>query len=468
MRSRVSTRCVRERPLPAERLVVVGGDAAGMTAAAQARRRRAPDVLEIVAFERGRFTSYSACGIPYLVGGLVGEVDALVARSVEEHRARGIDARTGHSVTEIDLTRRSVTVRSLDAARDELVAFDRLVIATGAVPVRPALPGIEGRGVFGVQTLGDGVAVDTFLAQEKPRRAAVVGAGYVGLEMAEAMVRRGLEVVLVEAGPQIMPTLDVEFGALVADAARGLGIEVRTGERVEAFETSDGRVRAVATESGVIRADVVVLGLGVRPASELAALAGVEVGATGGIATDDHMRTSAEGVFAAGDCVESHHRVTGQGMTIALGTHANKQGVVAGINATGGDAVFPGVIGTAASKLCDYEVARTGLTEREATAAGFDAIEATIEATSRAGYYPGAQSMRVKVVVEGSDGRLLGAQIFGRDGAAKRIDVLATCIWNEMTVDEVVGLDLAYAPPFSPVWDPVQVAARAAVARLAD
>jgi len=444
-----------------ERLVVIGGDAAGMTAASRARRRRDPDDLDIVAFERGPYTSYSACGIPYLVGDLVSDVDELVARSPEEHRRNGIDVRTGHEVLAIDLNRRQVRVRELGAGAERDEPFDQLVVATGAVPSRPDLPGIDADGIFGVQTLADGVTVRRAVDERAPRRAVVVGGGYIGLEMAEALVRRGLEVALVDRTAQPMAAvLDDDMGALVGDALRAVGVTLYMGESVDGFDTEAGVVRAVRTAHRTLPADLVVLGLGVRPNSGLAERAGIAVGEAGGVVTDARMETSVGGIWAAGDCVESIDRVTGRPIVVALGTHANKQGRVVGINVTGGDARFPGVVGTAASKICAYEVARTGLTERQASEARVDVVAATIESTTRAGYYPGAAPITVKVVAERPGGRIVGAQIVGAEGAAKRIDVLATAIWNHMQVGEVASLDLSYAPPFSPVWDPVLVAAR--------
>jgi NADPH-dependent 2,4-dienoyl-CoA reductase/sulfur reductase-like enzyme len=449
-----------------ERLVVIGGDAAGMTAAATARRRVPADQLDIVAFEKGSYTSYSACGIPYLIGGLVPDVDALIARGPDEHRRRGVDARTGHEVLAIDTDRRRVLVRRGADGVESWEGFDQLVIATGSTPRRPALPGVDAAGIFGVQTLDDGLAVRAASDADDARHAVVVGGGYVGLELGEALVRRGLSVALVESAPQPMSTLDPEMGALVADALRSVGVEVYVGERVEGFDTDDGQVTGVQTAARVLPADLVILGLGVDPNSGLARDAGIPVGESGGIAVDDHVRAGVDGIYAAGDCSETFHRVSRRPVVVALGTHANKQGRVAGINASGGDAVFPGVLGTAASKICKYEVARTGLNEREAVAAGFDAVAVSIDTTTRAGYYPGAAPIRVRVVAERGTGRLLGAQIVGEEGAAKRVDVLAAAIWNEMAVDEVASMDLSYAPPFAPVWDPTLMAARRAAAAL--
>ena len=446
-----------------ERLVVVGGDAAGMSAASQARRRLGPDELEIVAFERGNYTSYSACGIPYLIGGLVDDAQKLVARSPDTFRSSyAIDARLRHEAVEIDLERRAVRVRDLDAGTEQWEGFDQLVVATGAIPTRPKLPGADAAGVHGIQVLDDGIALLEALESDRPRCAVVVGGGYIGMEMAEAMVLRGLDVALVEGGPQPMRTLDPDMGALVADALRGVGVTLYLGERVEAFDTVDGHVRGVTTDARTLPADLVVLGLGVRPNTALAHDAGIAIGDTGGIITDRRMRTSEDGVWAAGDCVESVHLISGARVAFALGTHANKQGRVAGINIGGGYATFPGVVGTAVSKICSMEVARTGLNEAEADDAGFETLSVVVESTTRAGYYPGASRMKTKLVVEQRTGRLLGAQIVGRENAGKRIDGLAIALWNGMTVEEMTGLDLAYAPPFSPVWDPVLIAARKA------
>ena len=453
--------------MAAERLVVVGGDAGGMSAASQARRRRGPSDLQITVFERGGHTSYSACGIPYLTGGQVDSAEDLIVRTPEEFRSKqDIDARVEQEVVEIDLDRRAVRVRDLTTDAESWEGFDQLVVATGAVPRRPRLPGADARGVYGVQVLDDGIAIRRALDEDAPRRAVVVGGGYIGLEMAEALVHRGLEVSLVDAAPQPMKTLDPDMGSLVADALRSVGVTLHLGERLEAFESSGGRVDAVVTESRTLPADLVVLGMGVRPNSELAQAAGITVGATGGIVTDRRMRTRAEGVWAAGDCVETRHLVSGEPVAIALGTHANKQGRVAGVNIGGGYATFPGVVGTAVSKICHVEVARTGLNEAEAEAAGFETHSVVVESTTRAGYYPGAVPMKTKLIVEQRTGRLLGAQIVGEEGAAKRIDGLAIALWNRMTVEQMTGLDLGYAPPFSPVWDPVLIAARKAAERV--
>ncbi|WP_433405010.1 FAD-dependent oxidoreductase [Streptomyces sp. CA-146814] len=452
--------------MAAERLVVIGGDAAGMSAASQARRLKGPDELEIVAFERSSFTSYSACGIPYWVSGDVEHRDDLIARTPEEHRERDIDLRMRTEANEIDVAGQRVRAVDRESGDTYWTGFDKLVIATGARPVRPELPGIDAPGVHGVQTLGDGQALLDSLDHATGRRAVVVGAGYIGVEMAEAMLKRGFEVTVLNRGKQPMATLDPDMGELVHEAMDGLGITTVNGASVTKILTGpDGRVSEVATEERTYPADVVVLGIGVEPEAELAREAGLTVGAHGGILTDLAMRAVGhENIWAGGDCVEVLDLVAGRPRHIALGTHANKHGQVIGSNVGGGYGTFPGVVGTAVSKVCDLEIARTGLREKDARAVGLRYVTATIESTQRAGYYPGAKPMTVKMIAELRTGRLLGVQIVGREGSAKRVDVAAVALTAGMTVEQMTALDLGYAPPFSPVWDPVLVAARKTVA----
>ena len=442
-----------------ERLVVIGGDAAGMAGASQAKKRR-PD-LDVIALEKGRWTSYSACGIPYVVGGTVDGLEDLVARTPEEHRANGIDARTRHEAMALDLDQRRVEVRDHEGERTYSLDFDILHIGTGSRPLRPDLPGIDDEHIPGVQTLEDGAHLLDHFGRGVPEgggRAVVVGGGYIGLEMAEAFLQRGWKAVtVVEQAPEVMGTLDPDMGALVSEAMRDEGIDVRCSTKVTGFERG-----VVHTDGGAIEHDLVVLGLGAVPNTALAEAAGLELGPRKSIAVDRRQRTSADGVWAAGDCAESYHLVTNRKVYVALGTVANKQSRVAGINIAGQYATFPGVVGTAVTKVCDTEVARTGLTEQEADRDGFGYETATIESTTRAGYFPGTAPITVKLLAEKRSGRLLGGQIVGEEGAAKRIDVLATALHARMSVEDMTHLDLSYAPPFAPVWDPVLVAARVA------
>jgi NADPH-dependent 2,4-dienoyl-CoA reductase/sulfur reductase-like enzyme len=440
----------------AERLVVIGGDAGGMTAATQARRLR-PD-LDIVALERGHRTSYSACGIPYLVGGEVTSVDALVVRTPQQLREQHrIDVRLRHEAMAIDFDRREVEVRDHDHGRTVRLGFDHLMLGLGAVPRRPPIRGIDLPHVRGVQTLEDGERLLELADRGRCHEVVVIGGGYIGLEMAEAFLHRGCRVTVLERAPEVMGTLDTDMGRLVSDAMRRHGVDIRCGAAAE--EITETHVR---TAGGDIAADVVVLGLGVDPNVGIARDAGIEIGVSGAIAVDRRQHTSAEGVWAAGDCCESHHLVSDRKVHVALGTHANKQARVAGTNIGGRYATFPGVVGTAVTKICDTEVARTGLSELEARAAGLDFHVARIESTTRSGYYPGTKPITVKLLAERRSGRVLGGQIVGQEGAAKRIDVIATALHARLDAEEMTALDLSYAPPFAPVWDPVLVAARKA------
>jgi NADPH-dependent 2,4-dienoyl-CoA reductase/sulfur reductase-like enzyme len=439
------------------RLVVIGGDAGGM-AAISAARLHEPD-LEVIALERSAHTSYSACGIPYVVSGAVDDPDRLVVRSPDQHRANGIDVRIQHEAVALDPEAGSVSVLADGATYD--LGYDALLLAMGGKPVRPPLPGIDLPFIRGVQTLEDGEALLSYAATHPCERVVVVGGGYIGLEMAEAFVQRGQRVTVLEQGAEVMGTLDPDLGALVTAAMQRHGIDVRLSSEVKGFEPG-----TVVTAAGNLDADLVVLGIGVLPNSRLAADAGIVLGAKDAVRVDRRQGTSAEGVWAAGDCCESHHIVSGDGVHIALGTVANKQARVAGTNIGGGYATFAGVVGTAISKICDTEVSRTGLSSREAERAGFSAFAVTVEGTTRAGYFPGAEAMTLRLIVERGGGRVLGAQIVGGAGAAMRVNACAVAITAGMTVEQVAQLDLAYAPPFASVWDPILVAARDALKRI--
>ena len=424
-----------------------------MTAAATVRRAR-PDV-EIVVLERGTRTSYAACGIPFVVCGEVPDVETLVARSPEQFRAQGIDVRLRTEATAIDLAAGTVEAHDLDADSVETFGFDRLMIGTGARPVVLPWPGVDLPHVSVAHTLSDATRLVELATGCADRPVAIIGGGYIGIEMAEAFLVRGARVAILDIADRLLQNLDPAMSQRVADAARRLGIELHLGVHVEGITET-----AVIAAEGEIPADIVVLALGVTPNTEFAADAGLATGVRGAISVDDHQRTSAEGVYAAGDCCESWHRVTGRPTWIALGTVANKASRVAGVNLAGGDATYGGVLGTAITRLVDTEIARTGLTVAEATDAGFDPAATTIEAPTRARYSPGASTMAVQLVHDRSTRRLLGGQIVGGEGAGKRVDTIATALWAGLAVDELVDLDLAYAPPFSPVWDPVNIAAR--------
>ncbi|MGY1622541.1 FAD-dependent oxidoreductase [Geodermatophilus sp. SYSU D00965] len=444
--------------MSAERLLVIGGDAAGMSAAAQARRLRGAADLAITVLEQGDEVSYSACGIPYWVGDVVPDRDRLIARTPHEFAAQDIDVRTGTRAEAIDLD--AGTVRT---GTGQTLGYDALVVATGGRPLRPPVPGLDADGVHGVHRLADGAAIRAAVAAGA-RRAVVLGGGYIGLEMADVLSARGLAVTVVLADPLPMSLLDADMGERVCKAMGDMGIDVQPNQPVREIETdADGVVRAVRTDAGSYPCDLVVLGLGMGPEVELARDAGLALGPTGAIDVDRTQRSrSHPEVFAAGDCVQTFSRLTGDPVHVALGTHANKQGRVAGSVIAGRPARFAGVLGTALTAIGDLEIGRTGLCTTQAEQAGYDVRAETIESTTRAGYHPGAEAITVKLVSDRDSGQLLGGQIVGGAGSGKRIDVLATAIWAGLTAEEFAGSDLSYAPPFSPVHDPVLVAARVA------
>jgi len=439
------------------RLVVVGGVAAGMSAASRARRLR-PDI-EIVAVEKGDDVSYGACSLPYFIADVVPERDALIAHDAAFfRRERRIDVRLRTEAMALDPRKRTVTLRASEG--EQALAFDALVIATGARAVRVPLPGADLDGVFTLRTLEDGEALKRRVSQGA-RRATIVGGGYIGLEMAEALAARGLAVSVVELLPSLLSTYDPDMSELVERKLLDKGVEVRKGTKVEGFEPgADGRsVGCVLAGGQRLPADLVLVAVGIRPASELARAAGIETGPSGAIKVDARQVTSEPAVLAAGDCCEAMHVVTRRPAWIPLGTTANKQGRIAGENAVGGNRAFGGIAGTNATKVFDLEVAGTGLSSEAARREGLDADSVRIAAPSRSPAYPGASPIAVKLVFERGSGRLLGGQMVGREGVAKRIDTIAAALHAGMTVSQLADVDMSYAPPFSPVWDPVLVAA---------
>lgn len=442
-----------------ERLVVIGGDAAGLSAASQARKRRPRGDLEIIVFERSGWISYSACGEPYFIGGTVPAIEDLRARSPEKFAADGIEIHLWHEVVDLDVRERTLLARHRDGVVE--VGFDQLVYATGAAPVVPTMTESDAEGVFTLRTLDDAVRIET--AAGSSERAVVIGGGYIGLEVAEALHGRGIPTTIVTSGGGLMNrALDEDMGRLLTDAVTRLGVDVRTGIRVDCLESEAGKVTGVAVDDDILPADLVVLGVGARPEVTLAKAAGIALGPTGAIAVDDRQQTSVPGVWSAGDCAEAPHFITGKPVNTLLGTVANKQGRVAGINIGGGEARFPGVLGTAITRFGETEVARTGLSEQEAREAGIECAVGIVQSTTTAGYMPEASSMTVKVLCENGTGRLLGAQVVGGPGAGKRIDTIVAAIWGRLGGHDLAMADLSYAPPFSGVWDPVMIAARRA------
>jgi len=441
------------------RLLVVGGGAAGMSAASRAKRRQ-PN-LDVTVVEAGGAISYSACGMPYWLGGIVpGDRDTLIVVSAQEAREdRGLDVRLDTRVESIDHDAR-IAVLGHDGGTSEL-DYDRLVLATGAAAQMPFnADGVEG--VFSLRHLDDGVRAKAYVDAHKPASALVVGGGFIGLEMAEAFVQRGIKTTLIHSRDALMNgVLDEDLGAQLKEAVEAAGVRLVTGARAQAVSGSDGRV-VVQAGGESFEAGVAVVGVGAAPRNELARSLGCPVGPAGALMVDASLATGVPDVWACGDAVAVTHKVTGKAMFLPLALHANRMGRIAGANATAGSEGFPGVLGTTITRFFATEVAVTGLTQEAAAQAGFDAVVATIKSGSKAKYFPESQKLQARIVAEAGSGRVLGAQIIGGHGTAKRIDTMAAALWMGATCADVENFDLAYAPPFSPVWDPWAIAARLA------
>jgi CoA-dependent NAD(P)H sulfur oxidoreductase len=435
------------------RLLIVGGVAAGMKAAATARRQN-PE-LDIIVMQDETDVSYSACGLPYHLANPT-EIarQNLIARTVERFRGDKIDVRIRHRVEAVDLIGRRATVNDIAAARDDVISFDEIIFATGARRITPPMHYANGAvPVVTLRSLRDADQLRELASSV--RRVVIIGGGYVGLEMAETFRFLGVAVTIVEAMPRLLNAFDVVLGELVVAHLTSHGIEVRTNARISAVTSKGIELQG----DGLIEADLVLAATGVRPKVDLMVAAGVQLGTTGAVAVDDRMQTDIEGVYAAGDCAESRHVVSKMPVWYPLGDVANRQGRVAGVNAAGGDARFPGVLGSAIFRIFELAVARTGLSFAQALESGFDPERVTIRAPSRARYMPDSSPIDIILTADRRSGRILGAEIVGTNAVDKCIDVLATATWTGMAVDDIAELDLAYAPPFSPVLPAVHVAA---------
>jgi NADPH-dependent 2,4-dienoyl-CoA reductase/sulfur reductase-like enzyme len=471
-----------------ERLLVIGGLAAGMSAASSAKRLR-PE-MDVIVLEKSPFISYGTCSIPYYISEEIKDYRDLIAITPEKAETeRGLVIRTRHEVIAIDPGGKEVVVRSPDNAGDTKIPFDKLVIATGAVPIKPPLPGIGLKHIFALRTLEDGVAIKKYIDEHTIQetgagseesayaksahgngrdqlKAVIVGGGYIGLEMCESIRKRGVDVTLIERMDRVLGTMDRSVTEIVEETLKREAVRLFKETTVLGFEGPKGAVSKVLTDKGTFQADFVILAVGVLPESTLAQKTGIALGVNKAITVDEQMRTNVPAIFAAGDCADALSIVTGKKVYIPLGTTANKQGRVAGENAAGRETVFEGVAGTAQTKVFDLEVARTGLTSLEAERENIPYFASTIQGTSRAKSYPAGKPITITYVVEKDTGRLLGAQMVGQEGVAHRIDTLATALYGRMTVDDVARLDLGYAPPFATVWDPILIAANVALKKM--
>ena len=442
-----------------ERIVVIGGVAAGMTAASRARRLNSN--TEILVFEKSGNVSYGSCGLPYFVSDVIKSHENLVVYDSKFFKEkRNIDVFLRHEVVAIQPENLTILVKNLNTNEEKKYQYDKLLISTGARALAPPIKGIDLGGVFTVRILEVGVAIKNYIRKNSPKKALIVGAGYIGLEMSESIIASGLKVTIVERMPNILGTMDDEINEIVEKELNAKGVILLKSTSVTEFIGEGEQVKKAILDNGeTLDVDIVIIGTGIKPNSELAKEAGIELGQTRAIKVNERMETNIPNIFSAGDCVEAYHQVLEKPVYIPLGTTANKQGKVAGENIAGGNAAFNGIIGTALFKCFELEIARTGITEKEAKSEGLDYISNMIDQGSRAGYYPGGSKIRIKLIANKSTGRILGAEMVGKEGVSKRIDVFAAVIAAKMTVDDFSNLDLSYAPPFAPVWDPNLIAA---------
>ncbi|KMM36637.1 CoA-disulfide reductase [Guptibacillus hwajinpoensis] len=441
------------------KVVIIGGDAAGMSAAMQIVRN--DENAEVVTLEKGNIYSYGQCGLPYVISGKIESSDKLIARSVDTFRDKyGIDARVYHEVTEVDTENKIVKGTNLKTGETFTENFDKLLVATGVSPVKPGWDGIELDGIHTLKTIPDAEKVIKDL-DESVKKVAVIGGGYIGLEMAEAFRELGKEVRIIELGPQLASIFDEDMAELIHEEAERNSVSVHTNEGVQSFK-GDQRVEKVVTDKGEYDTDLVLVSVGVKPNTSFLKECGIHMTENGAIQVNRYMQTSMENIYAAGDCATHFHRVKERDDFVPLGTTANKQGRIAGLNIIGQPNTFKGIVGTSVIKFFDLTLGRTGLSTKEAEELNLPFANCSTEATDIAGYYPEARELRVKIVYRDDNERILGGQFIGKYGVDKRVDVLATALYHQMSLHDIEDLDLSYAPPYNSVWDPLQQAARRA------
>ena len=439
------------------KVVIVGGVAGGATAAA--RIRRLNEQAEIVVFERSGYISYANCGLPYYIGDVITDPEALTLQTPESFFSRfRVTMKVRHEVTAIHPDRKSVSVRNLETGEVFEESYDKLLLSPGAKPTQPRLPGVGLNKLFTLRTVEDTFRIKEFIRTNHPQSAVLAGGGFIGLELAENLRELGMEVTIVQRPKQLMNPFDPDMAAFIHNEMRRNGVKLALGHTVEGFEERDGGVDVLLKDEQPLHADMVVLAIGVTPDTGLAKEAGLELGIKGSILVNDRMETTVPDIYAVGDAVQVKHFVTGQDALISLAGPANKQGRIAADNICGGDSRYPGSQGSSVIKVFDLTAATTGINETNAKKAGLDADKVILSPMSHAGYYPGGKVMTMKVVFEKETYRLLGAQIVGYEGVDKRIDVLATAIRAGLRATELKELDLAYAPPYSSAKDPVNMA----------
>jgi NADPH-dependent 2,4-dienoyl-CoA reductase/sulfur reductase-like enzyme len=443
-----------------KRILVIGGLAAGPSAASKAVR--ASTDVEVVMFEQGEHISYGICEIPYYIAGEVKEEGLVVYTPAKLKETKGVDARILHKVEEIQPTRKHIIVRDLKSGKTTVEKYDRLIAATGSRPRALGIVGEDSRNVFHVKSLEQGLQIRKYIDEEKPKRAVIVGGGYVGMEMADALCSRKIEVTMLHRHALPMAGLERETREVVRAQLEKHGVTFVGMARTEGFVVDkQQRVSHVVTSEGSYEADLVILSIGVVPNSGLAKDAGIRLGTSNGILTDQRQQTNLDNVYAAGDCCEVKNLVNNKFMYIPLATIASKAGWVAGENAAGGNATFRGAIRAIGVRVFDLEVVQVGISLDEAIASGFDAVTETISAWNKVAVMPGSKRVTIKTIADKKTRRLLGANLYGEEGASLRAHALAVAIQHRITIDEMQQWDLAYTPPFAPLWDPILVAANA-------
>ena len=439
------------------KILIIGGDAAGMSAAMQMVRNSSGH--EITVLEKGGVYSYGQCGLPYVISGKIESTDRLIARTQSTFKEKyGIDARVFHEAQKVDTESKMVSGMNHNNGERFSLPYDRLLIATGVSSVIPEWEGVTLPGIFSLKTIPDAKAILDYLEKDI-HNVTVIGGGYIGLEMAESFAELGKKVTIIERNEQLAKIFDTDMAELIHDEAVKQNIVLKMGESVEAFGGSD-HVESVKTDKGEYETDLVLVAVGVKPNTSFLEGTGIKTIGNGAIQVNAYMQTSMEDIYAAGDCATQYHRVKEKDDHVPLGTHANKQGQIAGLNMVDVHKTFKGIVGTSIIKFFDLTLGRTGLSEKEANKLNIPCGSVTITATDIAGYYPDDKKMKVKLVYHKETHKVLGGQIIGGNGVDKRIDVLATAIFHSMTTEELLDLDLAYAPPYNGVWDPIQQAAR--------
>lgn len=440
------------------KLLVIGGVAAGMSAASKLKRIHKD--AQIVVYEKGRFLSYGACGLPYYVSGENDDFTKMIARTKEQFEEMGMEIFLQHEVVKVVPEKKQVMIKDLVNNKLFIDTYDKLMVATGTIPIVPPFPGVGLKNIYGLKTLEDGIRLKEVTERSEIQDIVIVGGGYIGIEVVEAMIKQGKRVRVIELSDRILKTFDQELTDLAQEELVKHGVELNLIEKVEAFIGTE-QVEAVQTDKGTYRADLVLLSIGVKPATKFLEGSGIALSENGAVIVDREMRTNIQDVYSAGDCAQVYHKVMEENTYIPLGTNANKCGRIAGSNIAGQHNKYVGTLGSAAIKVCDLEMGRTGLSEEEAKKLAIDYTTVFVKSADHPGYYPNQTPIWIKLICEKRSRKILGAQAIGNKGAVLRIDIFAVAIHNQMTADELGMTDLVYAPPFAGVWDAVHIACNA-------